>query len=432
MSILDHRAPGPAGSVNSHAAALRNARRFGYAALVLIGGSMGWWSATASISGAVIAPAQFVAENNVKKVQHQQGGIVGELRVREGDRVKEGDLLIRLDDTMARANLQVITRSLDEFAARVARLEAERGRMGEPEVADLIQNESRLFDARATARAGIKAQLGKRIEQLRAEIAGLQDQRKARLRQAEMIQRELVGVQELFRQNLVQITRLSQLEREAAALDGANGQLTAQIAQSEGRIAETELQIIQQTEDLRAEAMKELREIQGRVIELSERRIAAEDLLRRTDIRAPASGYVHQLAVHTVGGVISPAEPTMLIVPSGETLHLEARVAPTDYDQVRVGQSAVIRIHAFNQRTTPEINGSVTRLAADVTREAQTGLTYYTVRISIPKAEVERLGDQQIVAGMVADAFLQTGDRTPLAFLVKPIQDQFSKAFRER
>jgi len=422
------------------------ARLAGYAALVLFMGTLGVWSVGASISGAVIAPAQFVVESNVKKVQHQQGGIVGELLVREGQTVKEGDLLVRLDDTLARANLQIIVRQIDEFSTRAARLEAERDQAerirvpdvlaqraaAEPAVAALLGAEERLFTIRAAARAGLRAQLERRVGQMRSEIEGLSEQREARHRAADMIQRELLGVRELYERNLVQITRLSQLEREAASLDGQRGQLTAQIAQVEGRIAETELQILQLTEDLRSEAMKELRDIQGRMGELQERRIAAEDQLRRVDIRAPASGVVHQMQTHTVGGVVSPAEPIMLVVPSGDLLHLEARVATTDYDLVTLGQQANIRLHAFNQRTTPELVGVVTRVAPDIVREQQTGLTHYVVRITIPQAELDRIAPLQINAGMQADVYLKTDERTPISFLMKPVKDQFAKAFRER
>jgi HlyD family secretion protein len=422
------------------------ARFAGYCALILFFGTLGVWGATASISGAVIAPGQFVVESNVKKVQHQQGGIVRELRVREGQSVAEGDLLIRLDDTLARASLQIITRQIDEFIVRSARLEAERDQTGaivvqaglaaraglDPEIAALVAAEQRLFAIRVAARDGQRAMLSKRIGQSRSEIEGLTEQRAAKVRETQMIQRELIGVRELFGRNLVQITRLSQLEREAASLDGQHGQLTAQIAQVEGRIAETELQIIQLTEDLRSEAMKELREIQARMGELQERRIAAEDQLKRVDIRAPAAGVVHQMQTHTVGGVISPAEPTMLVVPSGELLHLEARVATTDYDLVTLGQPANIRLHAFNQRTTPELTGIVSRVAPDITREPQTGLTYYMVRITIPQTELDRIAPLQVNAGMQADVYLKTYDRTPISYLIKPVKDQFAKAFRER
>lgn len=428
-----------------HAASLKRAGVMGYAALLLFAGTVGLWAATASISGAVIAPGQFVSETNVKKVQHPQGGVVGELRVREGDRVAENDLLIRLDETMPRANLLIITRQIDELSVRSLRLEAERdqspvlgsnawleARLPAPEIVQLVENERRLFEARRTAREGIRAQLEKRIGQLRSEISGLGEQHAAKVREAQMITRELTGVRDLFRQNLVQITRLSQLEREAASLGGQQGQLTAQIAQAEGRIAEIELQIIQLTEDLRAEAMRDLRELQGRLAELNERRVAAEDQLRRVDIRAPVAGFVHQLAVHTVGGVITPAEPAMLIVPSQDSLLLEARVAPAEIDQLAIGQGAVVKLHAFNQRTTPELRATVTRIAADVTREPQTGLVFYVVRLLIPREELDRIAPLQVVPGMQADVFIETYSRSPWAYLAKPVRDQFQRAFRER
>lgn len=428
-----------------HRAVARRTRWFGYMLLGLFLGTLGAWSALATISGAVIAPAIFVIDTNSKKVQHQTGGIVGELRIREGDKVAAGDLLIRLDDTVAKANLQIITRQQDEMAARTARLEAERdqlpkvqmpvslsGRSSEPDIAALMTDETRLFTIRASARDGLRSQLQKRVGQLRSEISGYREQRDAKIKEHELIQRDLIGVRALYRQNLVQISRLSQLEREAASLEGVRGQLTAQMAQAEGKIAEIELQILQVTEDLRAEAMKELRDIQGRTGELTERKVAAEDQLKRVEIRAPVSGYVHQMQTHTVGGVISAAEPAMLIVPSGEALQLEARVSPPDYDQVSLGQGVLVRLHAFNQRTTPELNGVVNRMSADVTREQQTGQSYYTIRVSLPQAELDRIAPLKVAAGMAADVYLQTGGRTPFSYLVRPITDQFAKAFRER
>lgn len=433
----------PAGM--AHARSLRAARRLGYAGIALFAGTIGVWSVTASISGAVIAPAQFVSETNLKKVQHQTGGIVAELKVREGDRVQVGQLLVRLDETVLRANLAIITKQLDQFVVRSARLEAERdgraelalpaeitARIDDPDIAALVGAERRLFQARAAAREGVRAQLGKRILQLRSEIEGLDEQRAGKKRERAMIERELVGVRDLFNRNLVQINRLSQLEREAASLDGNHGQLTAQIAQAEGKIAEIELQILQLTDDLRAEVLKELREVQNRAAELQERRVAAEDQLNRVEIRAPVSGYVHQLAVHTVGGVISPAEPAMLIVPSEDLLYLEARIAPTEFDQVRLGQPASVRIHASNQRNTPDLVGHVSRLSADVSREQQTGQSFYVIRIAVTAEELARLEPLKIVAGMQAEAFIQTSARTPLQYFLRPLEDQFARAFRER
>jgi HlyD family secretion protein len=427
-----------------HQRALRRSAVLGVALIGLFGGTIGLWAATSTLSGAVMAPGQFVIDTNVKKVQHPTGGIVGELKVREGDRVEAGDLLVRLDETITRANLQIVTKQLDELWARQARLEAERdgqsamappaelaGRVNDAAVIRLVESERTLFEARLSAREGQKSQLKKRIAQLQDEIVGLKAQQAAKTREAAIIVDELKGVRELYQKNLIQVSRLSALEREASSLEGQRGQLIAAVAQAEGKIAETSLQIIQIDEQTRADVMKELREIQGRVAELTERRVAAEDQLKRVDIRAPSAGYVHQLAVHTVGGVITPAEPAMLIVPVDEALNLEAKVLPQDIDQLTPGQPAVVRIHASNQRTTPELQGTVTRISADVTREQQTGLTYYTIRVALLPGEIQRLQGIKLVAGMQAEVFVQTHDRTPLEYFLKPLQDQIARAFRE-
>ncbi|WP_018387159.1 HlyD family type I secretion periplasmic adaptor subunit [Ancylobacter sp. FA202] len=432
-------------SPSDHGAALRRLTLLGGAAVLLFAGTIGVWAVTSTLTGAVVASGQFVVDGNVKKVQHATGGIVGALNVREGDRVEEGAVLIRLDDTITRANLQLVTQQLDEFAARRGRLLAERdglsastvapelaARGGEPDIAALIASEQNQFAARRAARAGRQAQLARRIAQLEDEIAGLRAQQAARDRQAVLIAEELAGVRELYAKNLVALSRKAALEREAAELDGESGRLVAAVAQAEGRIAETRLQVIEIDDVLREEVMKELGEIQAKAAELTERRIAAEDQLKRVDIRAPSAGFVHQLAVHTVGGVISPAEPAMLIVPAREALQVEVRVNPPDIDQIVPGQPAQIRIHAFNQRTTPQLAGTVARISADTSRDPQSGAVFYTLRVAIPAEELARLAPQAVSPGMQAEVFVQTQDRTPLHYLVKPLQDQIARAFRER
>lgn len=432
-------------SPSDHGAALRRLTLLGGAAVLLFAGTVGVWAVASTLTGAVVASGQFVVDGNVKKVQHATGGIVGALNVREGDRVEEGAVLIRLDDTITRANLQLVTQQLDEFAARRGRLLAERdglaaiavapelaARGGEPDIAALVASEQNQFTARRAARAGRQAQLARRIAQLEDEIAGLRAQQAARDRQAVLIAEELAGVRELYERNLVALSRKAALEREAAELDGESGRLIAAVAQTEGRIAETRLQVIEIDDVLREEVMKVLGEIQSKAAELTERRIAAEDQLKRVDIRAPSAGFVHQLAVHTVGGVISPAEPAMLIVPAREALQVEARVNPPDIDQIVPGQPAQIRIHAFNQRTTPQLAGTVARISADTSRDPQSGAVFYTLRVAIPAGELARLAPQAVSPGMQAEVFVQTQDRTPLHYLVKPLQDQIARAFRER
>lgn len=424
---------------------IRNNQRVGLVVVGLLAGGVGSWAATTDISGAVIAPGVLVVDSYVKKVQHPTGGIVGEIHVRNGDHVQAGDVVVRLDDTITRANLAIITKALMELAARKARLEAERDgaeaivvpaelavRSSESQVAHVIASEQRLFDLRKAARVGQKAQLGQRIEQLNQEIEGLSAQAQAKSREIELVQRELEGARALWNKNLMPITKLTALEREATRVEGEKGNLTATIARAKARISETELEIIQIDRDLAREVAKELREIDAKSGELVERKVAAKDQLKHTVIRAPQAGIVHQSRAHTVGGVINSGEPIMLIVPKADNLTVEAKVAPRDIDQLRLGQTARLRFSAFNQRTTPEIAGTVSRISADITTEERTGASYYTVRVAMSAEEVSRLGDKALVPGMPVEVFLKTADRRVLSYLIKPLTDQISRAFREQ
>jgi HlyD family secretion protein len=397
------------------------------------------------ISGAVIASGVLVVDSSAKKVQHQSGGIIGEIRVREGAKVAAGDILVRLDETVLGANLAIVSRGLDELQTRQARLTAERDALdavifpaslmdktANPDVSRMMAAEQRLFELRRSARFGQKSQLEQRIAQLEEEISGVTTQAEAKSREIAFIRRELEGVRDLYRKNLIQLPRLTALEREEARLDGERGQLVASAAQAKGKVTETALQIMQIDQDLRSEVAKELREIQGRISELSERKITAEDQLRRVDIRAPQAGTVHQLAVHTVGGIVGPGELMMLIVPEGDDLAIEVKVPPQEIDQVRVGQKATLRFPAFNQRTTPEIEGVVSLVAADLTTDSRTGLSYYTARMTVPEDQLKRLNGIRLMPGMPVEAFVQTGYRTVLSYLAKPLQDQMNQSFRQR
>jgi HlyD family secretion protein len=425
---------------------LRRTLISGTAVTCLLVFGVGGWAATTELSGAVIAPGSLVVDSDVKKVQHPTGGVVGELRVRNGSEVRAGDILVRLDETVTRANLAVITKGMDELTARQARLKAEQDgqervsfpgelitRRAEPEIAGLLGEETRLFELRRAAREGQRAQLKERIAQLHEQIQGMVDQVASKRREIDLIGQELKGVRELWSKNLIPIQRVTALERDAARLEGERGSLVSSIAQTKGKITETELQILQIDQDLRTEVGKDLAEIRGKLAESVEKWVAAEDQLKRVDIRAPQDGLVHQLAIHTVGGVITPnGEPLMLIVPKADALTVEAKIQPQHIDQVRIGQKAVLRFSAFNQRTTPELTGEVSLVSADITKDEKKDTSFYTVRIGLTAAEIARLNGLKLVPGMPVESFIQTGDRTVISYLTKPLQDQLMKAWRER
>jgi HlyD family secretion protein len=417
----------------------------GAAVVALLAGGVGGWAATTEFAGAVITSGSVVVDSNIKKVQHLTGGIVGELLVHDGDRVSAGDVVVRLDDTVTRANLAIVKKGLDELVGRKARLEGERdgrqsikfpdemlARKSDPDVAHVMESESKLSDLRRSARQGQKAQFRERIAQLQEEARGLVAQQGAKDQELGLIGRELAGVKELWAKNLIQLTRLTALEREQARLQGERGQLIASAAQIKGKIAETELQIIQVDQDLSSDVAKEMREIEAKIGEFVERKVTAEDQLKRIEIRAPQDGTVFQLAMHTVGGVIAPGDTIMLIVPNADNLIVEAKVNPQDIDQLQLGQKAMLRFSAFNQRTTPEIAGAVIRVSADTTTDQRTGQSFYLVRVSMPPQEVARLGEVKLLPGMPVEAFIQTGERTVLSYLIKPLHDQFTRAFKEK
>jgi HlyD family secretion protein len=417
----------------------------GLAVVGVLAGGLGGWASTQLISGALIAPGQIVVESNVKKVQHPTGGVVGELLARDGDKVKAGDVVVRLDDTVTKANLAIVTKNLDGAMARAARLEAEQraldkikfppqltNRATDPDAAAVMSSESKLFDVRVTGRAGQKSQLRERIAQLKEQIEGLSAQERSKEQEIALVQQELTGVKDLYDKHLVQISRLTTLERDSARLNGERAQYVAARAEARGKISETELQIIQIDKDMVSEVSKDLRETNDKIGELIERKVTAEDQLRRVEIRAPQDGIVEQSTVHTVGGVITAGDTIMLIVPQSDDLQVEAKVNPQDIDKLQVGQKTLLRLSAFNQRTTPELNGVVSRVQPDVTTDQRTGQSYYTIRVSMPPEEIARLGDIKLIPGMPVEAFVQTGDRTMMSYLMKPLHDQLMRAFREK
>lgn len=367
----------------------------------------GGWAATANLSGAVIAPGTFVVERNVKKVQHSYGGIVSEISVKNGDHVQSGQILMRLDPTQISAELGIIRSQLTELVARSARLSAERDSLRELSLPKTFTDQSadakaatageiRLFNENRRTRESQKEQLGLRIEQLREEIVGLTAQRDAKDGELKIIQMELEQVRILQKKQLTPISRVYSMEREEKRLGGEHGGLVAQIARAHGQISEINVQVLSVDETARAQAQRELRTIEAKLSELAEREVAGKDKLHRVDLRSPQTGVVHELSVHTVGGVVTGAEQIMLIVPEEDSLTIQARIAPNDVDQVVVGRSAVLKLSAFSQQSTPELNGHVVNVSADVTVDPKTGQNFYVARLEMDEKSRKTVGDLKL------------------------------------
>ncbi|RJF68541.1 HlyD family type I secretion periplasmic adaptor subunit [Rhodopseudomonas palustris] len=406
--------------------------------------SIGVMSAATEMAGAVIASGQLVVQSEVKKVQHPTGGVVKDLLIGNGSRVKGGDVVLRMDETVARANLAAVDKARWELEARQARLQAERDssddvqfpelltEQTDPTAAAIVAGERRFFHLRRDAAEGQKRQLREQIVQLTEQIAGLGDQLTAKKQETDFLDKELGGVQQLWDQRLVSINRLTSLQRDSARLLGERGQLTASIAQAKGKISETELKILQIDQDFRSDVARELAEVRAKLSETVEKQVAARDAADKLELRSPQDGLVHDLTVHTKGGVIGAGETIMTIVPDQDQLLVETHIAPQDIDQIRIGQTAMLRFTNFNQRTTPEIDGEVMRIGADVSRDDKAGASYFVVRIAIPQDQIAQLGKTHLMPGMPVEVFVRTAERTMLSYLMKPLADQMQRAFREK
>lgn len=421
------------------------ALRLGFLTAIVLVFGLGAWSVLASLAGAVIAPGKLRVESNRQVVQHLDGGVVRALLVREGDTVAGGQVLMRLDDRQLLAELAIVEGRLFDAMARSARLEAEQLNAAapvfdpellalvpvRPEVAGLVEGQRGLFAARAETIARETEQLRERQTQIGDEIAGAEAQRASLATQLGFIEQELADQRSLLVRGLTQATRVLALEREKARLDGSLGQLAAQIAQARGRITEIEIQIVGREATRREEAIAELRELRVAEAELKERRLALRETIDRLEVRAPRSGTVLGLTVFTEGAVIRPAEPVLFVVPSESVLVVDASVEPQHIDQVWAGQPARLRFSAFNARTTPEIGGTLTRVSADALANEQTGQSFYTAEVAISEEGLAALEGLTLVAGMPVEVFLQTGERSPLSYLLQPFTDFLSRAMRE-
>lgn len=431
--------PTPEFSVHRHLAL-----GLGGLAVLILG--FGGWASFSEISGAVITPGQIEVDQNRQVVQHPDGGVVAQILAQEGDSVRQGQLLIQLDATRLGSELAIIEGQLFELMARRGRLEAERDDKPEPvydallrdsaasnqDAAVLMAGQSQLLAARRASRAQEVAQLAKRRSQIDTQITGISAQSQALGQQLELIEQELKDQQTLLDRGLAQAGRVLALRREQARLSGQLGELTAQRALAQERATEIDLEVIKLRTQQREEAITRLRDLQFRELELAEQRRALLDQRDRLAIRAPVSGIIYGLQVTTPRSVIRAAEPVMFIIPQDRPLVIAARVDPIHIDKITLGQPVNLRFSALDQRTTPELTGEVAKVSPDAFVDQARGLSYYRAEITLPEAEQAKLPENiRLLPGMPVEAFIRTGDRTPLAYLTKPLTDYFSKAFRD-
>jgi HlyD family secretion protein len=418
----------------------------GFIGLLVLFGGFGTWAVTSNISGAVVASGRIEVDRNRQVVQHQRGGVVQSIHVDEGDAVEAGDLLIQLDSREIASQLAIAEGQLFELMARRGRLEAQRDEtdviafdpeliamaQSNPDVQELMGGQGNLFAARQDSVAREIEQLTKRRDQIEAQVDGVESQEIALSRQLELIEVELGNQETLLERGLAQASSVLNLQREQARLRGQIGELASVKAQAEERSTEIDIEVLKLGTRSREEAITSLRDLRYRELELSERRRALKAEIDQLAVRAPVSGLIYSLQVQTPRSVVRAAEPMMFLVPQDRPLVIAARVQPNDVDQIVVGQQVNLRMSALDQRTTPELVGQVMLISADAIEEQNTGISYFRAEITLNPGEMDKLEKGAILLpGMPVEAFIRTGDRTPLAYLVKPMRDYFARALRE-
>ncbi len=413
-----------------------------FAAFLLVG-AVGGWAANAELSGAIVAQGQVKVDKDLRSIQHLDGGIVKEIAVKKGDTITEGQLLFKLDSTQTRAELQIIESQLKELLAKQARLIAERDGLDamlpprDPlnlnvAASDAMQGEMRLFQGNFTSRESQKKQLQLSISQLDHEIGGLEAQAGANRSELTLVEAELKKVQELQKKGLIEYSRVYGSTRDRTRLLGEKGNVEANIARSGERRNELNVNLLSIDETARNEAQKVLSELEPRISELEQRHNAITDRLSRTEIRSPIGGTINEIAVNTIGGVITPAQKLLTIVPENAQLQIEVKLQPSDIDQVFVGQETKLRFSAFAANNTPELFGKVAFVSPATTSDSNTGQVYYVAQVDVQDSEYTKLNGKKLLPGMPVEAYVQTDSRTALSYLAKPFTDQFTKAFREQ
>ncbi|WP_299193894.1 HlyD family type I secretion periplasmic adaptor subunit [uncultured Litoreibacter sp.] len=417
----------------------------GSLALIILVAGFGSWGVMANIAGAIIATGKIEVDQNRQVVQHPDGGVVATVQVSEGQRVEKGQTLITLEATQLRSQLIIAEGQLFEILARISRLEAERDgtdalavdpllattAQNRPQLQNLIDGQERLFRTRLEARDQAVEQLEKRKAQIANQVDGIRAQQDALSQQLDLLESEVTAQQDLLDKGLAQASRVLALRREDARLRGQLGELTAADAESEGRITEIDLEILRLKTQREEEAITQLRDMQYREFELREDRLNLLERLSRLEITAPVSGLVFGLTVFAERAVIRPADPLLFIVPQDRPLLITGEIDPLNIDEVFLNQDVTLRFSTFDARNTPEVFGKVTNISGDVFTRESNGQSYYRIEMALNEGEIARLGDVALVPGMPVDAFIQTDERSPIAYLVKPLADYFNRAFRE-
>lgn len=416
-----------------------------FALFGLFGGFV-WWGIMTQIAGAIISPGRIEVDQNRQIVQHQMGGTVAQISVGEGDLVQAGDVLLRLDDQQLQSQLAIAEAQLFELMARRGRLTAERDGANSvtfddalldegktnPDIKELTQGQANLFFARRDSVSRETEQLGKRVSQIGNQITGINAQETSFATQLELIKKELNAQQTLLERGLAQTGTVLALQRQAASMRGQLGELAANKAQAEGRITEVDLEVLKLASGRREEAISQLRDLRYHELELAEQRGALKLEIMQVDIRAPVSGIVYGMRVQTMRSVIRPAEPVLYLIPQDRPLLIVARIDPIHIDQIIMGQKVNLRFSALDQRTTPELVGHVTLISADAFEDDGLGVTYYRAEIALDLGEISKLNEgDTLIPGMPVEAFIRTADRSPIAYLIKPLADYFNRAFRE-
>lgn len=445
--MVSRREPRHDGTEQRHVFALRIRAWLlaGVMIAALLPGGILLWSWLTTIEGAVIASGRFVVESHPKAVQHLESGVIADILVREGRAVNKGDLLIRLDGSSLLARRAIVQEQLDALRVERARLLAElagaaditfpadlpRRAATSPKLAQLLRAQRNLLRMRRERLGNMEKIIQRRVAALRERIAGLKRGNEARQRQIALLKQEIATVEELLRKGNARLPRLLELKRSLARLEGAYAETRGQIAQAREKIAELDSQLLHEKNGNREKVSERLKDILPRIIELEQNRIELDRKIGRLEIRAPVSGRVHNMQVHTIGGVVRAGETIMEIVPGDDRLVVRARVSVSDIEQLHAGQKARLHLTAYNAPDMPVVQGRVVRISADVLRDQRSGRPFYRVDVEIPPREWSRLGpDRRPVPGMPAEVFISTYPRSPLHIMMKPLFDSMQRALR--